>query len=232
MRLYFILFISFLFFSSCKEYTPQEQFERFESQYTDGQYLKAKKTLNKLLSLDSTSVQLYNSRGLCNLKLKQYEEAIEDFSTSLDLEDENILAMTRRGEAKALNKDYLGAIEDLRQAIVAKGFKPISDSIFTYASQYPELHTDPLFFDIVYLRGRAYYSIFELYLALDDFTLCIEASLNASIDSKFDKIPECYYWRGHTLARMDETKRACVDLQIAADSGILQAVKDIEEICK
>lgn len=232
MRLYFLLVISLIYFTSCKEETPQDKFDKFESLYTQGQYSNAKKVINQLIAIDSMSVQLYNARGLCSIKLKEYEEAIDDFSAVLNIEDENILAITRRGEAKSLKKDYTEAIKDLRKAIILKGFNPAVDSTFSYQTKHPELHIDPLFFDIVYLRGKAYYDIFELYLALDDFTLCIEAALNASIDSKFDKIPECYYWRGLTLARMDETKRACVDLQIAAESGITQAVRDIKEICE
>lgn len=234
MKGYYYIFLLFLLLISysCKEKSQQEQFDEFEILYAKGQYSNAQKVIDRLLKVDTTSALLYNASGLTNLKLKQYNTAIKDFTQALAIQNENILALTKRGEAKALNKDYNDAIADFKKAIVLKGFKPIPDSLFDYHSRQVELYSDPLLFDIVYLRGKAYYDIFELYLAYDDFNLCIEASLNASIDSKFDKIPECYYWRGHTFNRMNETKRACLDLQIAAESGINQAVQDLEDICK
>lgn len=234
MKTYYLIFIPFFLFIaySCEDKTPQEQFNEFETLYIKGQYSNARKSIDKLIAIDTTSALLYNARGLSSLKLKQYETAIIDFSNALKIENENILALTKRGEAKSMKKSYPEAIEDFKRAIVLKGFKPAPDTIFSYKTKNVELFIDPLLFDIVYLRGKAYYDIFELYLAYDDFNLCIEASLNASIDSKFDKIPECYYWRGHTFKRMNEIKRACVDLNIAAESGITQAVKDLEEICQ
>lgn len=235
MRTIYILFflLHFLFFAnSCKERTPQEQFDKFEALYAKGQYSNALDIITNLIESDSTSTLLYNACGLTNLKLKQYQKAIGNFTQTLNIDNDNILALTKRGEAYALDKNYSEAINDLKKAIILKGFKPMPDSIWNYNTSKPELYSDPLLFDIVYLRGKAYYDIYELYLAYDDFSLCIEGSLNASIDSKFDKIPECYYWRGHTFNRMHETKRACVDLQIAAESGISQAVHDMEEICQ
>lgn len=223
--LYTPLLISIII--SCTSKTPQEYFSEFESLYTDGKTDKAIKTISRLIEIDSTSTLLYNARGLAYLHSQEYDLAIADFSQSLKLDNENIYALAKRGESKYLSKNYVEAIVDLKEAVILKGFNPVSDSIFDYKINNLELFLEPSLFDIIYQRGLAYYNIYELFMAYDDFNICIEGSVN----SRFDKIPECYFWRGMTYKEIDQKHLACQDFKIAAESGITEANKYIEELC-
>lgn len=60
-------------------------------------------------------IALYNNRALCYLRLKNFEEAINDCSSSLSIIQENPKALWRRAEAYyGLNK-FNNSIEDLNK---------------------------------------------------------------------------------------------------------------------
>lgn len=234
-KLSFVSIIFYLFFSfllACTPKTSQDLFDDYESYFEEGKYKLAQKAVDQIIELDSATVFLYNIRGEAYLNDHNYKAAVADFSNTLNLDPENINALANRGYANFLLKNYNEALEDLKKAVVLKGFKPLSDTIFNYKVQTPDRYKDPLLSDIVYIRGRVYYEKFDLFLACEDFSFCIDTSLKVSADAKFDKLPECYYWRGLTWERMNEDNRACLDMKIAAESGLTQALEYLNRNCK
>ena len=222
-RLYFIIFILIIQFSACSEKTNQDLFSDFEASFQNEQYEDT----------DSTTTLIYHAKGLCLQKLNKNKEAILIFTRAIEIDSENIYALTQRGCSYAMQGDYKNAIQDYKKAIILRGFNTTGDNQNKgYKLKNSEYLEIPLLFDIVYLRGRAYYETYDLIRALDDFNLCIESSSEASVNSKFGKLPECYYWRGLTYVRMGEKNRACEDFYVAADSGMNQAFDDINKNCK
>jgi len=58
---------------------------------------------------------LYNNRALCYLRLKKYEEAIEDCTEALKLKQDSEKALWRRSSAYQELKDYNMALKDLHK---------------------------------------------------------------------------------------------------------------------
>ena len=224
--------VSVFCLSSCNNKTNQALFDDFEYFFEEEQFDDAIKTLDRILTKDSTSVFLYHARAICNQRTSNYNVAIADLTKALKFDKEDVLALTLRANTYTLVGEYKKAIEDYDKAVIFKGFNTTQNSAPAnkYKMKNKEILRTPLFFDIIYLRGKAYYETFDLIRAIDDFNLCIESSSDSG--SKFDKVPECYYWRGRTYARLGELNRACEDFHIAAESGINQAFVEIEENCK
>lgn len=232
-RFYYLIFLLIIQIAACSEKTNQDLFSDFEVSFQKEQYEDGINILNSILDTDSTTTLIYHARGLCFQKLSKYNEAIADFSKAITLDTENIYALTQRGCSYAMLGDYKSALDDYKKAIILRGFDASGDHANKkYKLSKSEYLKIPLLFDIVYLRGRAYYETYDLIRALDDFNLCIESASEASVNSKFSKLPECYYWRGLTYVRIGEMNRACEDFYVAADSGINQAFEDINKHCK
>ena len=232
--LYFILVAALaVCMIACSAKTDQEMFDDYETSFEKDQFFDAIASLDVILLKDSTSLLLYHARGISNQRANEYDSAIKDFSKALEINNEDVFALTQRANAYTMKGEYKNAIDDYNRAIVIRGFNTANDdTIKKYKVKNKKLFEVPLLFDIVYLRGKAYYETFDLIRAIDDFNLCIETSLETSMNSKFDKIPDCYYWRGCTYARLGELNRACEDFHIAAESGINKAFADIEENCR
>jgi Flp pilus assembly protein TadD len=62
----------------------------------------------------------YLSRGAAYLKLREADNAIDDFSTALTLNDRNPRSFYYRGMAYAQKKDYGKAVEDFSKALELK----------------------------------------------------------------------------------------------------------------
>ena len=59
----------------------------------------------------------HQSRGLSNLELGNYNEAIDDYTKAIKLKPDYAEAFYSRGNSKAKLKDYNGAISDYTKAI-------------------------------------------------------------------------------------------------------------------
>ena len=76
----------------------------------------AKEDLTTALTYNKEEFRIYDVRGMVNLELKEYEEAIEDFTSSLNLLQSSI-AYYYRGLAYSELKNYDKAIEDFTKSI-------------------------------------------------------------------------------------------------------------------
>lgn len=82
-------------------------------------YDEALKAYNEALELDPHNPKmnaiLYANRGLVYQKKKQYDEAIQDFTKSSELNDKYFKAYLRRADTRSLQGDYDGAQADYQK---------------------------------------------------------------------------------------------------------------------
>ncbi|MDR2494781.1 MAG: (p)ppGpp synthetase [Spirochaetaceae bacterium] len=99
------------------------------------------------MTLDSAIGSLvYKHRGMANFAQSQYEEAILDFTKSLELDGQSHKSAYYRGVVKAVLQRYIDAIEDFSLS----------------------LEINPYYAFCFYRRGQAYYHIEDLPQALAD----------------------------------------------------------------
>ncbi|UII27203.1 tetratricopeptide repeat protein [Fulvivirga maritima] len=79
---------------------------------------KAKADYNRSIELNPDNADAYYNRALANTNLNLIEEAIEDFSTSLNMLPDDPLALRLRAELKAKTEDFEGAYNDLETALL------------------------------------------------------------------------------------------------------------------
>ena len=80
--------------------------------------------------------------------------------------------------------------------------------------------TDALYYDN---RASAYHDNGNYKKAIEDYT--------SSIDL-FPNDPESYYFRAQAKFELDKNDEGCLDLQVAAQFGLLEAANDINQKCK
>jgi len=156
------------------------------------------KNRNKLTSDD------YYHGGWLKQQLREYKNAIRDFTKALELgfspdgHGTKELALGGRAECKFGIDDYYGAINDFSAALEL-------DKGYTW-------HLG---------RGKAYLSLDLIEKSIADFSSAI------SLDPKIDK---AYLYRG--IARLDKDKvKACLDFSNAGELGSNKAYDLIKEHC-
>jgi len=82
-----------------------------------GKEIEAKEALNKAIAKYERHAQAYERRGFINFELKNYDDAIYDFSKSIDISPMNPDPYFGRARIKVFQKDWEGAIQDFDKAI-------------------------------------------------------------------------------------------------------------------
>lgn len=81
------------------EFNKKSLFNEGNKHLEKGELDKAQKCYDKILKLDSSSVNAWYNKGLIFFKIKKYMESIEFFDNALDLEPGNIKALIYKGLA-------------------------------------------------------------------------------------------------------------------------------------
>jgi len=84
---------------------------------TEGKESEAMEALNRAIEKYERHAQAYERRGYVNFLLKNYEEALYDYSKSIDIAPSNSEPYFGRANVKILVGDLQGAIADLELAI-------------------------------------------------------------------------------------------------------------------
>lgn len=85
--------------------------------YVEGDYNKALKLLDEVLSIDSENQEAYYLRGNVYCESEQYLRAIQDLNKALELDSEDDMAYSDRGDAYYFLDKYENALNDYNQAI-------------------------------------------------------------------------------------------------------------------
>lgn len=102
-------------------YDPKNEFTYLISSYIDGEnsnYQDALLKLNKLIEIDSKNVSGFKSRAELNDLLNNYDEAIADYTSFIELSSGfNADGYYNRGMVKFRHSDLSGAIQDLAKCM-------------------------------------------------------------------------------------------------------------------
>jgi tetratricopeptide (TPR) repeat protein/tRNA A-37 threonylcarbamoyl transferase component Bud32 len=87
-------------------------------------YAEAEGQYSEILQIKKDSAEVFAGRGFCRLNQRKFTEAIEDFTTALDLAPDD--AMTRKYRTQALAEvgDFDRAIEDMSRVVQLMPNKP------------------------------------------------------------------------------------------------------------
>jgi tetratricopeptide (TPR) repeat protein len=147
-----------------------------------GEYKEAISVCNKLMKKYPAS-QWYSERGNVYLIMRDFKQAIRDFSKAIKLEPNKQVDYQNRGAAYLAKGDYLEAIEDFTKAIKlainkndSKNYRQRGDAryhiqdftgaIKDYTEAIKQEHNDGHAYSN---RGRAYYAVNQTKLATNDF---------------------------------------------------------------
>jgi len=150
------------FNSALKEISINDIFDEALNAHTSGNLSKARELYTHLL-LISPNHYLYNHRGLVNLSLCKYNEALQDFSAAVEINPRDLRVYTNRGLAYRMLKDYDSALANFNEA----------------------LKLNPICTDALYGRSLTYYDMGNIKLALEDCDRVIAINENFVQAMKF-----------------------------------------------
>lgn len=81
-----------------------------------GDYANALKHLDCYIANHENSAEAYAQRGDLNRLLKNIQAAIDDFTSSINIEPHNPVYFHKRAEMKEEQEDYVGALNDYHKA--------------------------------------------------------------------------------------------------------------------
>lgn len=198
-------------------------------------YTQAINLYSQAIDLDSTSGELYYSRGNAWYYLNQLDAALDDLQTSILLDSTLTSPYVLMGIIYRDKEQHEAAIE-----ILSKGIELDPDLWFAYQirglskayllnlsgafSDFDKaIELEPNNWDLYLFRGSSRFLAFEeLHQAMDDFNKAI---------SLYSESGEAYYLRGKLRFLLDDADGGCSDLRKAIELGYEKAAKSLEEEC-
>ena len=154
----FIVSIMFGISVSYADSPSEEKIDKAWDLYVEGDYNKALKLLDEVLSTDSENQEAYYLRGTVYCHLKKYPRAIQDLNKALELDSEDYMSYNERGDAYYFLHKYEDALNDYNKAIAL----------------------DPTEEDYYANRALVYYTLEQYTKALVDINKAIELDPNDS----------------------------------------------------
>ncbi|MBK8965438.1 MAG: tetratricopeptide repeat protein [Saprospiraceae bacterium] len=213
-----------------------------------GKELEATEALSRAIEKYERHALAYERRGYVNYKLKNFNDALRDFSKSIRFNPNNPDAYYGSGKIKMLKNEWDGAFLDFEKAVKsslalqplhwlarlkkgeclfhAKKYKEAAYELRLYLKRnFPE--DDPNF----PRRRRAAYLLGKALLALNDAPAALEAfDQTLSYPSGIELVPEAdgLLQRAIAMHRIGKPEYA-FDLQAAAKMGSTEAARLLEE---
>ena len=159
--------------------------------------------------------------GLTSHKKERYQEAIEHYDQSIEINPQHAIAYYNRGLAKSALEQYHDAIADFDQTIRINHHDALSD--FDRA-----IRINPQNAMAYYSRGLAKHALGQYHEAIADFDQAIRIHPQHAL-ADFDQTvridpqhTDAYYNRGAAYKAIGEYKKALADLQQASALAIEQ----------
>ncbi|MBN1633111.1 MAG: tetratricopeptide repeat protein [Ignavibacteria bacterium] len=179
-------------------YYHMKNFEQAQINYNDAAEL-AKSRDRKYTS------QLYNKKGISNLKQKNYKAAAEDFRKSVKYNPENFKAYNNKSKALRLSGELEDAILDATRAVILK-----PDLAEAYNN-----------------RGSAYFNLSKTDECIDDFTKAIKIKPSYAV-AYFNRGAAYFYLKKDYLgAKLDWEK--AISLKPSYETEVREKIKAINE---
>ena len=232
---------------SGKPYMSLQRVSRTEDVESAFQQCRGSKDLNtKALSCSfviehsknrSQVERAYNSRGLANMALKNYSNAVQDFTHAMELDKTNAGYVDNRQGAFFALGQFNRALEDANHAMrlapshafVYHSRAMIYDAMKLYDDAIHDLTTaislDQNWIELLVDRGKVFAKEGRFDAAISDFNRAIERNGNLTWAVRE---------RGLTYKRMGDKEKARSDLELVLrtepdDNEIIEALRELEE---
>ena len=166
-------------------------FEEAQRLYGAQNFYKLIDVTDKIIKRYPDFAEAYNLRGIAYKELKQYDQAIQDYTKAIKLDPKSDWAYNNRGALYKALKDYESAVEDLLQAIDLN-----SNNYAAYAN-----------------LGEICYELEEHETAI----LYLNKSIDIGLEGK--DLGEALYYRGLSYLKLGNKKQAQSDLNTAKELG-------------
>ncbi|MDA3878900.1 MAG: tetratricopeptide repeat protein [Prolixibacteraceae bacterium] len=198
---------------------------------TAGYYENQILFFNRKIEQNNTIAENYLYRAIFKYLLQKYNEAIDDFTKAIELDERNLPAYFMRAnthfkmietiENIALSDDILLNADEKRQNNqTIESTNEAYNDIFTDYSVV--LYMNPNFYFAYFNRGNMYLSNEQYYQALDEYNNAI------SFDKDF---AEAYYNRGLVKILLGDINGGASDLSRAGELGIEKSYNVIKRYC-
>ncbi len=187
--------------------------------------------LNKSIQINPKNYKAYYNRGLYYAQLQNFENALKDFSTSIQNYD-NEKARLARAPLYLISKEYDKAYQDLQHILTQnpnnhKAYFMMAEYYYDQnnlqmAKQYYDKAIALYKYDYEYYFQRA-----TVFGKLNNFIACIQ-DLDKSITLNAD-FADSYYWRG--IAKYNLKINPCNDFQQALQKGNKQVSAIYTKYC-
>lgn len=188
--------------------------------------------LNKTIRYSPDFYKGYYNRGLLNGKIEKYDDAISDFTKTINLTN-YYKAYVGRGNSYLMKKDYAKAIADGEKSFALNKDNPRAlfllancyddlnqlDKAINYYNQAVVLNPE----DASYYLRRAI-----VYGKLQQFSTCLQDLDICTILNP--KYAEAYYWKG--VVKVNLKQNPCNDLKTAVDLGFTTAENPLRTYCR
>lgn len=152
----------FLFFSllsslhTIAQKTAKDYFNIGNARWIREEYASAADAFTQSIELDNKNTEAFFNRGLCYLKIRKPNKAVDDFSTVIEREPQSIKGYEYIAIAKIELGDYKGAIHILERALI-------------FAPESPTIN---------YQRGEAEFYLGNFQAAVENFDCALEFDAN------------------------------------------------------
>lgn len=185
---------------------------------------------NQKIEQNKTIADNYLYRGIFNFLLQKYNEALSDFTKTIQLDERNLPAYFMRANTHFKMIETIESIAISEDILLNIDKKQQNEKIETSNEAYREIFTDysvvlymnPNFYFAYYNRGNMYLSNEQYYQALDEYNKAI------SFDNDF---AEAFYNRGLVKILLGDVDGGASDLSRAGELGIEKSYNVIKRYC-
>ena len=219
-RLFKILFFLIIWNNHLFAQTVQEYFEAAQRNIELGEFNQAVKNLDMVVSLDSNNAQVFAQRGFVKSNLMILSEAIADYDQSIALNPNDTWVLGNRAKLKIQTGDFKGAIEDFERSIQLNPKDPWS-YMMRGEAKYMALKNN--------YSPSAKISYFS---AVDDFSKAVSLDHNFGFaflrraQTRLDSLKQDL-----SIPSVPELEGICDDWLLAANSGVPDAIVELENNC-
>jgi tetratricopeptide (TPR) repeat protein len=205
----------------------EDCYQKAVTHFTNNKTDSALSWLDNALLIDPDNDEYYFTKGECYLRLKDFDQAIRNYTAAITIDPVNYKAYKQRGIAKFNLSRYKESITDLETASKAENkapqiYKLIGDSYFMqyeYSNAIQKYDTaqwiartskmvidEITLADLLNNRGECYFRLADYTKALEDFKNALRSNKNEA---------GLYFNRGKTFIKLNQLNEAEEDINKA-----------------